>query len=224
MQETQVQSLGQEDPLEKGMATHSSIRAWKIPWFFPVNWLFTSGGQSIGASASVLPVNIQGWFPLELTGLISLLYGKVKVKESKVTQSCPTLCDPMDCSLPGSSVQRIFQARILEWVAVSSSRGSSWSRDRNQVSHTAGRQTLYHLSHQGSPSEVKVAQSCPTLCDPMDCIVHVWIIQAIILEWVAFPFSRGSSQPRGQSQVSHIAGGFFTSWAIREALLYGNRI
>ena len=43
------------------------------------------------------------------------------------------------------------------------------------------------------------------------------ILQARILEWVAFPFSRGSSQPRDQTQVSHIAGGFFTSWATREA-------
>ena len=59
-------------------------------------------------------------------------------------------------------------------------------------------------------SEVKVAQSCPTLCDPMDYTVH-GILQARILEWVAVPFSRGSSQPRDQLQVSHIAGGFFTS-------------
>ena len=44
-------------------------------------------------------------------------------KVSKVTQSCPTLCGPMDCSLPGSSVHGIFQARVLEWVAISFSRG-----------------------------------------------------------------------------------------------------
>ena len=65
---------------------------------------------------------------------------------------------------------------------------------------------------------MKVAQSCPTLCDPMDYTVH-GILQARILEWVAFPFFRGSSQPRDPSQVSHIAGGFFTSWATREALI-----
>ena len=63
---------------------------------------------------------------------------------------------------------------------------------------------------------VKVAQSCLTLCDPMDGTVH-GILQARILEWAAFPFSRGSSQPRDRTQVSHIAGGFFTSWATREA-------
>ena len=57
-------------------------------------------------------------------------------------QSCPTLCYPMDCSPPGSSVHGISQARILEWVAISSSRGSSWPRDQTHdscVSCTAGR-------------------------------------------------------------------------------------
>ena len=52
------------------------------------------------------------------------------VTHSLVTQSCLTLCDPMDCSLPGSSVHRIFQARVLEWVAISFSRGSSPPRDQ----------------------------------------------------------------------------------------------
>ena len=59
---------------------------------------------------------------------------------------------------------------------------------------------------------VKVSQSCPTLCNPMDHTVH-GILQARILEWLAFPFSWGSSQPRDQTQVSCIAGRFFTSWA-----------
>ena len=65
---------------------------------------------------------------------------------------------------------------------------------------------------------VKVTQLCPTLCDPLDCTVH-GIFQARILEWVTFPFSRGSSQSRDQTQVSCIAGGFFTNWATREAHL-----
>ena len=59
--------------------------------------------------------------------------------ESEVAQSCPTLWDPMDCSLPDSSLHGILQARILEWVAISFSRGSSWPRDQTQVSCTAGR-------------------------------------------------------------------------------------
>ena len=140
---------------------------------FPMSQLFSPHGQSVGASASasVLPMNIQDWFPLGMTGLISLLskglsrafsnttvqnhqlfgtqllYGptltsihrKKESKESQVAQSCPTLCNPVDCSLPGSSVHAIFQARILEWVAVSFSRGSSQLRDQTQVSCIVGR-------------------------------------------------------------------------------------
>ena len=62
----------------------------------------------------------------------------------------------------------------------------------------------------GVPVKVKVVQLCLTHCDSMDYTVHR-ILQARILEWVAFPFSRGSSQPRDRTQVSHIAGGFFSS-------------
>ena len=63
--------------------------------------------------------------------------------------------------------------------------------------------------------KVKVTQSCSTLRDPMDDTVH-GILQTRILEWVAFPFSKGSSQPREWTQVSHITGRFFTSWTTRE--------
>ena len=62
-----------------------------------------------------------------------------EVKWSEVAQSYPTLCDPMDCSLPGFSVHGILQARILEWVTISFSRGSSQPRDRTQVSCIGGR-------------------------------------------------------------------------------------
>ena len=69
------------------------------------------------------------------------------VQFSSVAQSCPTLCNLMDCSPPDYSVHGIFQVTILEWAAISFSRGSSQPRDQNWVSHTAGR--LYHLSRQG---------------------------------------------------------------------------
>ena len=65
--------------------------------------------------------------------------------------------------------------------------------------------------------KVKLTQLCPILCDPMDHTVR-GILQARIPEWVAYPFSRESSQPRSHTGVSCIAGGFFTSWATREAL------
>ena len=58
--------------------------------------------------------------------------------------------------------------------------------------------------------KMKVAQLCPTLCYPMFYTAH-GILQARILEWVAFPFSTGSSQPSNQTQVSHIVGRFFTN-------------
>ena len=64
--------------------------------------------------------------------------------------------------------------------------------------------------------KVKVTQSCLSLCNSIDCTVH-GILQARVLEWIAFPFSIGSSQPRDQTRVSWLAGGFFTSWATREA-------
>ena len=66
-------------------------------------------------------------------------YVDVLLPESEVTQLCPTLCDPEDCSSPGSSIHGVLQARILEWVAISFSRGSSWLRDRTQVSRITGR-------------------------------------------------------------------------------------
>ena len=83
----------------------------------------------------------------------------------KVTQSCLTLCDPVDCSLPGSSVHGIFQARILEWVVIPFSRGSSQGSNPGLLHF---RRILYHLSHQRSPykpNENKTKKSLwPLLC------------------------------------------------------------
>ena len=70
--------------------------------------------------------------------------------------------------------------------------------------------TQYYKSTMNVKVKVKFTHSCLTLCNPMDYTV-LGILQARILEWVAFPFSRGSSQPRDRAQVSHIAGKFFIS-------------
>ena len=83
------------------------------------------------------------WLPCSTWGLNSL---KVKVL---VAQPCPTLCNPIDRNPPGSSVRGILQARILEWVSISFSRGSSQPRDFLGFLHC--RQILYLLSHQPSP-------------------------------------------------------------------------
>ena len=82
--------------------------------------------------------------------------------------------------------------------------------------HSINPDSTVSLSNPSLKVKVKVIQLCPTLCDPMDFTIH-GILQARILEWVAFPFSTSSSQPRDQTQVSHIAGRFFTSRATREA-------
>ena len=83
-----------------------------------------------------------------------------------VTQSCPILCDPINCSLPGSSIRGILLARILEWVAISFSRGSSWPRDQTHISciPCIGRQILYHQHYLAFITER--VSSCH--CLPLD--------------------------------------------------------
>ena len=72
---------------------------------------------------------------------------------SEVAQLCPTLCDPVDCSLPGSSVHGIFQAIVLEWIAIFFSRGSPQPRDRTRVSRIVDRRFTVH--HQGSHKDIQ---------------------------------------------------------------------
>ena len=95
------------------MAAHQAPRPWDSP------------GKNTGVGCHFL-----------------LQYMKVK-SESEVSQSCPTLSDPMDCSPPGSSAHGIFQARVLEWGAIA-------------------------FSIRDSATAAKSLQSCPTLCDPID--------------------------------------------------------
>ena len=87
-------------------------------------------------------------------------------------------------------------------------------------------QKRYPFHYRGKKVKVKLLQSCPTLCDPVDCSppsssVH-GILQARILEGVAISFSRGSSQPRDWTQVFRIAGRCFNLWATREDLIIGD--
>ena len=85
-------------------------------------------------------------YPVDLASY--LVEKKVKVK----SLSCFQLCDPMDCSLPRSSVHGIFQARVLEWVAISFTRGSSWPRDRTRVSCTVGRRCTIWATREAGGS------------------------------------------------------------------------
>ena len=86
-------------------------------------------------------------------------------KESESAQSCPTLCDPMDCVLPGFSVHGFFQAMVLNWVAISFSKGSSRPRNRTRVSHIAGRSftiwpTREAWNNRQVPNGKGISQSC----------------------------------------------------------------
>ena len=136
-----------------------------------------------------------------------------KVRWGEVAQSCSTLWDPVDCNLLGFSVHGILQARILEWIAISFSRGSSRSRDRARVSRIEGRRFNLWATREACrkthklidlilnfchckvvPSAAaKSIQSCPTLCDPIDGRLSgsllPGILQARTLEWVAISFS-----------------------------------
>ena len=87
--------------------------------------------------------------------------------------SCQTLCDPMDCSLPGSSLHGILQPRVLEWVAISFSTGSSQPRVQTRVSCIPGRRFNLWATRRSLLIIFFIlllfTQSCPTLCNPMDC-------------------------------------------------------
>ena len=89
-------------------------------------------------------------------------------------------------------------------------------RKKGCTKECANHRTIALIFIASKKAKVKVSQPCPTLCDPMDYKV-CGILQVRILEWVAFPFCRVSSQFRDWSQVSSIVGRFFTSWATREA-------
>ena len=111
-------------------------------WGFPVSGVARNQRQLANTKSRNI-VHTQStcmWPQMNRRFSISLIpdYNSNKC-ECSVAQSCPTLRDPRDCSLPGSSVHGVFQARVLEWVAISFSRGFSPPRDRTPVSCIAGR-------------------------------------------------------------------------------------
>ena len=86
-------------------------------------------------------------------------YDSESESESEVAQSCLTLCDPMDCSRPGSSIHGIFQARVLEWGAIFFSSGSSQLRDRTQVSRISGRRVTVGATRGAMTMKVECSAS-----------------------------------------------------------------
>ena len=144
--------LSWKNPLEEEMAIHSSILAWKIPWTEETGGLQSTGVTKVGYNWATKHAHMQ-WindvgFPLdsslkELERIIHMRF-KCELKWclilffqvssfqmcAKSLQMSLTHCNPMDCSWSGSSVHGILQARILEWIAMPSSKGSSWPKDQ----------------------------------------------------------------------------------------------
>ena len=144
-----------------------------------------------------------------------VIYGKVG--ESEVAQSCPTLCDPMDCSLSGSSVHEIFQARVLECVAISFSRGSSPPRGYNQgLPHCKQRILLYEPPGKficGKFSSVQSLSRVRLFANPWTVANQAPPSMEFSRQeyWSVLPFpSPGSSQPRDRTRVSRIVSRRFT--------------
>ena len=134
MRETWVQSLGWEDPLEKETATHSSILAWRIPWTEEPGGL-QSMGHKESDTTERLHFHCLSWRPRSALSVGDELTSQIPCSVILTMFTCVQLLshvltrfDPMDCSPLGSSVHGILQARILGWVAISSSSGSSRPR------------------------------------------------------------------------------------------------
>ena len=159
--------------LENPMDGQQPVSGELLPWVSFTSWLngVKMNGQNIHWRRRGLQVVFPDFHPIStsprregICPLLLLLFNH----SAKSLQSCPTLCDPIDGSPPGSAVPGILQARTLEWVAISFSYAWKWK-------------------------ESEVTQSCLTLLDPMDWSlpgfsIH-WIFQARVLEWVPIAFS-----------------------------------
>ena len=167
------------------MATHSSVLAWRIPGIGEPGGLPSVGLDRVG----------HDWSDLAATLVLPTSQKDFDLKTSKtcsVTQSCPTLCDLLDCSLSGSSVCGILQARILEWVAISFSRGSSRPRNRTLVSCIAGRWFTNWVMREAR-------NVCITICK----IDDQWKFHA----WSRALKAGALGQPRGMGWGGRLEGG-----------------
>ena len=117
---------------------------------------------------------------------VDSIQGKIKVL---VTQLCLTLCDPMNCSPPGFSVHGIIQARILEWVVISFSRGSSQPRDRTHVSCIAGR-FFTTLSYQSGWKPLAIGQAPGPLLNVLHVFIHLLLPQPDDVGTIITPISQ----------------------------------
>ena len=162
--------------------------------FFLMSQFFTSGGQSIKASALalVLPVNIQGWFPLGLTDVIFLQSkGLLILFQYHSSKASILLCSAF-------FMVQLSHLYMTTGKTIALTIQTFISKVMSLLFNTLSRFVMAFLPRKW---KVKFAQSCLTLCDPWT-IQSNRILQARILEWVAIPFSRVSSQMRDGAQVS----------------------
>ena len=183
--------------MEKEMATHSSILAWKIPWTEEPGGLQFMQSQKVG----------HDWRTNKHTKIYSQRPRPVHLLQRPERQ--------IKCQSDRNHYPNVFEAFD------GGTNLCIFPRDLVLVLVYSGRKGKLRISVCS-----KVSELCLTLCNPRDCSPPGFsvygILQAKILEWVAIPFSRGSSQPRDWTLVSHIANIFFTIWAAREAQEYWN--
>ena len=123
---------------------------------------------------------------------------------SEVAQSCPTLCDPMVCSPPGSSIHGIFQARILKWVVISFSGRSSGPRDWTPVSHIVSQFSLSVVSNSATPwtaarqASLSITNCWRSITNPNPCPLSRWCHPAISSSVIPFVDAL-PSEPPGKS-------------------------
>ena len=140
------------------LSTHGTLGILNLKFYFRSKWLMCilmSLSEALSSSRTGILNNVRHLYYLNWILNVRHLYClnwilhmcvSVCACVCPVTQSCLILCHPINCSLPGSSIHGILLARILEWVAISFSRGSSWPRDQTHISciPCIGRQILYH--------------------------------------------------------------------------------
>jgi len=238
LRELRVRSQGQKDPLEEGMATLSSILAWRIPWVEEPGRLYSPLRYSLGFFINkqsmkckmLCPVSLGAYFDLcclafNQWGLsLSLFEDFVIACILHLVGVLTDFTKAFKSEKPDWLGQLFFLVSVDNQLYLFICCSFDWSYKALKTTPIAITVNLLH-KHQTRELVtccvcVLVAQLCLTLWDSMDyshqAPVH-GILQARILEWVAIPFSRGSSWPRYVTQVSCIAGRFFTVWATREA-------